>query len=126
MSDQRADVFAAVRALMERYSPPLTVTSDFDSRYELTSLTPVQIAGRRKDRVYFAGLIIQSSYVGFYFMPVYADSTIGEVLDPALLKLLKGKSCFHLETIDDQMLGHLSAALDRGFELYRERGWLPE
>lgn len=39
---------------------------------------------------------------------------------------MSGKSCFHLKTIDDQLLGHLSAGLDRGFALYRERGWLPE
>jgi hypothetical protein len=125
MSDERREIFDAVRPLMARYAPPLTVTSDFDARYELTSVADVEIAGRRKDSVYFGGLIIQSSYVGLYFMPVYADAALADVFDPALLKLLKGKSCFHLRRLDDELLGHVDDALERGFELYRERGWLP-
>jgi len=32
------------------------------------------IAGRKCKEVFFAGLIIQKSYVGFYFMPVYTDA----------------------------------------------------
>lgn len=37
---------------------------------------------------------------------------------------LEGKSRFHVKRLDDQLLGQIRDALDRGLELYRERGWV--
>ena len=51
--------------------------------------------------------------------------TLADAFDPALVKLLKGKSCFHMRRADEELLAHVSDALERGFALYRERGWLP-
>lgn len=36
----------------------------------------------------------------------------------------RGKSCFHVKRLDEALERHVEAALARGFELYRERGWV--
>ena len=51
--------------------------------------------------------------------------TLADAFDPALVKLPKGKSCFHLRRVHEELLAHVSDAAERGFALYRERGWLP-
>jgi hypothetical protein len=79
---------------------------------------------KKKKEVFFAGLIIQKSYVGFYFMPIYAETDLKEVFKPELLKLLKGKSCFHIKKLDDELKSQIREALELGFELYKERGWV--
>ena len=50
---------------------------------------------------------------------------LADVFDPAPVKLLKGKSCFHLKRADEELFAHVRGALERGFAFYRERGWLP-
>ena len=55
--------------------------------------------GRKYPETYFAGVIAQKGYVGFYFMPVQADEQ-SRIFSPELLALLKGKSCFHFKRLD--------------------------
>ena len=57
-------------------------------------------------------------------MPVYVETEAKEFFEPELLALLKGKSCFHVKRLDDELLSQIEAALERGVELYRERGWI--
>jgi hypothetical protein len=117
-------LFAELKALLEPYAGHLTVRRDEPGYYDLWSEKPVEIAGRRRSEVFFAGLIIQKSYVGFYFMPVYADADLTSVFAPDLLATLKGKSCFHIKRLSPEMAAHVSAALAAGYRLYEERSWV--
>jgi hypothetical protein len=130
MPDQTADlveIFERLEALLRRYVPPLvsragSVKGKRD--YQLWSERPVVIEGRKRKEVYFAGLIAQKGYVGFYFMPVYTHLEQRALFAPELLALLKGKSCFHVKRLDDALEAQIDVALMQGFELYRERGWI--
>ncbi len=112
-------IFNTLRQLLETYAPPFSVTSDTPKRYDLTMLKPVEIAGRKRDDLFFAGVMINKGYVGFYYMPIYANPKLSERLSANLLKTLKGKSCFHVKHIDDAMLNDIRSALDIGAEEYR-------
>ena len=92
--------------------------------YQLWSEQDVVNDGRPRSEVYFAGLIVQKSYVGFYFMPVYAEPERKEIFPPELLSLLKGKSCFHVKRLDDTLLGQIRESLADGRRLYERRGWV--
>ncbi len=122
-------IFDRLEASLRRYAPPLVVRSggiEGKRDCQLVSERHVEIDGRRRDEVYFAGLIVQKGYVGFYFMPVYTHSEQKRLFSSELLALLKGKSCFHVKRLDDELAGHVDDALAKGFELYRERGWLEQ
>ena len=82
------------------------------------------VAGRDRKEVYFAGLVVQKSYVGFYFMPAYADQDLSTVFGADLLSTLKGKSCFHLKLLTPELKDQITAALAAGWRLYEERGWV--
>ena len=82
------------------------------------------IEGRKRRKCILTGSLIQKSYVGFYFMPVYAEPQIKAFFPTELLALLKGKSCFHVKELTDELEGQIGAALERGMALYRERGWV--
>ena len=122
--DERKEIFDQIKILLKKYQPPFNARSDFESRYELWSEKDIEIAGRKRKEVYFAGLIIQSNYVGFYFMPVYADTTLKDVFEPELLSTLKGKSCFHIKKLDKKLLLQIKRALAVGFKLYKKRDWV--
>jgi len=122
--DTREELFSKLRGLLAQYSPPLTVRRDDGVGFDLWSERPLVIEGRKRKDVFFAAAIIQKSYVGFYYMPVYAEPEIKAFFSPELLALLKGKSCFHVRRLTPGLEEQIAGALMKGFELYRERGWV--
>jgi hypothetical protein len=122
--DELPDIFNRLRKLLSQYHPPFVSKHDDDSYYDLWSVKDLMIEGRKRKEVFFASLIIQKGYVGFYFMPVYVETEIKQVFSPGFLKLLKGKSCFHIIKVDEALLEQIEAALKSGFELYEQRGWV--
>jgi hypothetical protein len=117
-------LFEELKALLEPYAAHFTVRRDEPGYYDLWSEKNVVIEGRKRTEIFFAGLIIQKSYVGFYYMPVYADSELAAVFGPGLLRLLKGKSCFHIRHLSPELREQVTQALALGYKLYEERGWL--
>ena len=128
-------IFDALKKIMESYTPPFSIKTPSEAlkkkrSYELASTKKVVIAGRPKDEVYFAGIIIQKDYVGFYYMLAYADPSFQDRLDvrdklsPEFLKLLKGKSCFYIRSTDKAVLDEVKKALDIGLKVYRAKGWV--
>ena len=92
-------IFDRLETSLRRYVPPFVArTGGVRGKRDcqLWSEKPVEIAGRKRDEVYFAGLIVQKGYVGFYFMPVYTHAEQTAVFAPELRALLKGKSCIHV------------------------------
>jgi hypothetical protein len=71
-----------------------------------------------------AAAILQKGYVRFYLMCLYMSGAAKKKLSPALLKLLKGKTCFHVKTLNDGLRKYIEAALEVSTKVYRERGWL--
>ena len=119
------EIFQELKKILEEYAPPLSVREDGTKNYHLWSVKDLVIDGRKRKEVYFAGLIVQSSYVGFYFMPVYSDpGEFKDVFPPELASLLKGKSCFHIKKLDPSLKQQIKSALQAGFTLYKNRGWI--
>jgi hypothetical protein len=117
-------IFKQLRPLLAAYQPPFEPKRDEVAYYDLWSFKDLVIDGRKRKEVYFAGLVTQKHHVGFYFMPIYVETSLATVFESELLALLKGKSCFHVKKLDDQMLEQIRSALVVGFELYQERGWV--
>ena len=122
--DNRLEIFAQLKELLVKYNPPFLTKTDNERWYDLYSNKEVEIWGRKRKEVYFAGIIIQKAYVGFYYMPVYAEPEIKAFFKPELLKLLKGKSCFYIKKLDDELIRQIKQALEDGFKQYQQRGWV--
>jgi len=123
-SSELKATFKELRSLLKRYQPPLVPRMDDAGHYDLWSIKDVEIAGRKRSEVYFAGVIIQKSFVGFYYMPVYTRPELKKYFAPELLALLKGKSCFHIKTLDARLQRQIKSALAAGFKLYKKNGWV--
>lgn len=116
--------FKQLKKLLKKYESSLKPKFDLDSKYDLWSFKELEIDGRKRSEVYFAGLIIQSSYVGFYFMPIYVKTDIKTVFESELLATLKGKSCFHIKELTPELKSQIESALKIGYTLYEKRGWV--
>jgi len=122
-------LYQALKSLLVEYESPrpgvvLEGRSASDKDFDLWSARSQVVEGRPLKEVFFAGIRRQKSFVGFYYLPVYTEPSLGAALSPALLKLLKGKSCFHVKTLDGGLLEQIRGALELGLDDYRKRGWV--
>jgi hypothetical protein len=124
MKEDLVTIFKGLKKILKKYEHPLKPKFDLDSKYDLWSFKDLEIDGRKRKEMYFAGLIIQSNYVGFYFMPIYTDTKLKDVFKPELLSVLKGKSCFHIKSLNEKLINQIEGALKIGFQLYKKRGWI--
>ena len=123
--EELLEIFDTVKQLLKPYEKGTIVArKDLQGRYELWSEKEVEVGGKKRNEIYFAGLIVQTNYVGFYFMPVYTDVAIREVFQPELLNCLKGKSCFHIKTTDKNLMAQIKYALKKGYEEYKQKSWV--
>src|SRR5262245_56448224 len=90
-------IFEAIKKLLLPYEKGTMKLTSSGGQVALISKKPVEILGRKKDELWFAGVLVQKGYVGFYYMPVYGDPKVKELIKPELLKCLKGKACFHIK-----------------------------
>lgn len=121
------EIYKKVEQEIKKYEKKLTKqkVNTTKPQYHLWSHKDLEIAGSKRDKVYFAWVIQQKHFVGFYFMPVYADSEkMRKVFSKELLSMLQGKSCFHLKKMDDQLLKDIRYALSEGYKEYQQKGWV--
>jgi hypothetical protein len=123
-NEELLPLFTEIKDLLGPYAARLTVRRDERGYFDMWSEKDIVVDGRRRKDVYFCGLVIQKSYVGFYFMPLYAGDDLAAVFGPELLATLKGKSCFHLRRVTPQLKEQIAAALAAGWRLYEDRGWV--
>lgn len=123
-ADKRLEIFKEIKKMLSKFEPPLVATSNFESRYELTATKEVVFAGRKRQGVYFGAAIIQSTYVGFYLMMPYAAPETKKKIPAELLKTLKGKSCFHITSLDATLKKQIADTLKMSFDFYKKRGWV--
>jgi len=117
-------LFSQLRALLKKYEGILKPKKDEIGFYDLWSFKDLEIAGRKRKEVFFASVVTRKNYVGFYYMPIYTDTGLSEVFKPELLSLLKGKSCFHIKLLTPDLENQVKEALEFGYKLYQDRGWV--
>ena len=117
-------IYNRLKKILKKFENPLVAKFDLDSKYDLWSIKDIIIAGKKRKEVFFASIIIQSKYVGFYYMPIYIDTSLEKVFKPELLRLLRGKSCFHIKSLNETLEQQIDEALNLGYALYKKRDWI--
>lgn len=118
-------IFDRIKAMMKPYvKGTIKERGEKPGIYNLVSEKHIETAGRQFDEIYFASIIVQKGYVGFYYMPVYSQDGVKPKLKPELLKCLKGKACFHIKNNDPVIMSQIQEALELGYDGYKKRGWV--
>lgn len=125
MKTDLIEIFQTVRATMQPYETfGFNSRINSDTEYDLWSDKNVTLMGKQRKEIYFAGLKIMKSSVTLHFMLIYIQPEVKELLHPDLLKLLKGKSCFHIKKLDETLMDHIAVALEVGYKAYKQNEWV--
>ena len=110
--------------ILKQHSAVLKVTSDNDDKFEVTGTIEAMQGKKKVDGFYFSTVIPKPKDVRFYFFPVYTHrEQIGE-LPANLKKALKGKSCFHIKYMDDELKTNLENLVSKSIAEYQNDGLL--
>jgi hypothetical protein len=128
--DSLQTAYDALHKVLTRYVPPYLVKGGNSSaKQELHLVSPKCVTlpghyGATPKQIGLASIILQRDYVGLHYVPLYFDPKLEKQLSPRLMKLLKGKTCFHVKQSDAQLESDIDAALKVGDEYFRTRGWI--
>ena len=122
---QLVPIFEEIKKMLAPYEKgTLKLFGGSGGKVGLVSKKPVEILGRKRDELWFAGALVQKGYVGFYFMPVYGEPSLKKLIKPELLKCLKGKACFYIKKFDKEIFSQIKEALAIGYTAWHKRGWI--
>ena len=110
--------------ILKDHSRVLKITVDSFEKFEVTGTIEAMQGKKKVDGFYFASVVPKEKDVRFYFFPTYTHTEKLGPLPDDLRKALKGKSCFHMKYMDDQMESNLKDLVKRSVILYKEDGLL--
>lgn len=118
------DIRETLIGILEKHQSVLRVTSDTFEKYEVTGTVEAMQGKKKVDGFYFASVVPKPKDVRFYFFPAYTHpKKLGELSDN-LKKALKGKSCFHIKYMDEELKSDLEDLVGRSVTVYQEDGLL--
>lgn len=115
-----APTFAALRAILAPHADRLVPVQNTPENYYLDT-THVMPNGKP---LFFGAATIGKKHVSFHLMPVYVFPELLDGVSDALRKRMQGKSCFNFKAPDQPLLSELAALTARGYERYREAGYV--
>lgn len=102
--------------------PALKITKDSDASFEVTG-TIEAIQGKQKVAgFYFASVVPKPKDIRLYFFPIYTHVDTYKDISPSLRKMLKGKSCFHIKQLDEDLKKEIVEMIKLGVETYQKDG----
>src|SRR5436305_8007752 len=95
--EDRKEMFAKMKSILTKHCPPLVVSKDKASVFEVMGNTPVPYGSKKTivPGMYFASVVERKDKVSLYFFPIYFRANEFKDLATSVMKCLKGKTCFH-------------------------------
>jgi hypothetical protein len=110
-----AEVFSALRRLLEGFRDNLAVQTDKPGNYHLEDPSILH----RKKPLYFAGVKTGKNYVSFHLLYLYFNPAAIKAIPPLLKKRMQGKACFNFTAVDEDCFAELGRLIGDGLKIYK-------
>ena len=125
MTDEtKMAIFHRIKKLLRQHVPTLVFTKEMATNFEIAGTKTVKVGNKETEGIFFASAVAQKNHVGFYFFPIYTHPQQFEDTPQQLRQKLKGKSCFHIKKLDEDVFRHINALLKKGVEVYKTVEWI--
>lgn len=113
-----------LKTILEGFMGPLRVRYDKPTNFEVCGTIEVMQGKKLVDGYYFSSLVPKPKDVRFYFFPAYTHAAEFEDLSETMIKFKKGKSCFHIKYLDDDLEKEIKKMVTKAVKLYKKDGLL--
>lgn len=114
-----------LKDILRNHKKALQIRVDTDKNFEAAGTIEAMQGKKKVDGMYFASVMPKPKDIRFYFFPLYThrDQLI-DTLSDELQKALKGKTCFHIKTLSEDMKKDLTQLVAAGVKIYQKDGLL--
>jgi len=109
---------------LEGFLGPLMVRVNKPSNFEVNGTIEAPQGKKIVQGIYFSSIVPKEKDVRFYFYPAYTHPEAFQDLSDKLKKFKKGKSCFHVKYLDEELEIEIKEMISKAIDLYRKDGWL--
>ena len=124
MKTEIADIRDTLKSRLEEFLGPLKIGIDKPSNFEVNGTIEAPQGKKIVDGIYFSSLVPKEKDVRFYFYPAYTHPEEFENISDRLKKFKKGKSCFHVKYLDEELENEIKQMISKAIDVYRKEGWL--
>lgn len=111
-------------AILQSHAADLKITSNTYEKFEVIGTVEAMQGKKKVEGMYFSTVVPKPKDLRFYFFPTYTHKEQLGALPDNLKKALKGKSCFHIKKMDDEMETNLKSLIEKAVALYKKDGLL--
>jgi len=124
MKTDVAEIREALKNMLQTFVGPLRVRVDKVTNFEVNGTIEAPQGKKMVDGIYFSSLVPKEKDVRFYFYPSYTHPAEFEYISDQLKKFKKGKSCFHVKYLNDELEVEIREMISKAILIYRKDGWL--
>ncbi len=110
--------------MLEHFLGTLKVRVDKPSNFEVNGTIEAPQGKKIVQGIYFSSIVPKEKDVRFYFYPAYTHPEEFNDLSERLSKFKKGKSCFHVKYLDEEMEKEIKEMIAKAIDVYRKDGLL--
>lgn len=116
-----AIIQSTLHELLTLHTPPLQVRVQNETTFEVAGTKPGMQGKQKVAGYYFATVMPKLKDCRLYFFPLYTHTDAFD-LSPALKKCLKGKTCFHIKKLSEELETEIKELIAQGVALYEADG----
>jgi hypothetical protein len=116
-----SQIEAFLRQVLIEQQPLLRIRKNETDVLEACGTKEAMQGKQKVDGFYFASIMPKPKDVRFYFFPLYTHVDRFK-LSPDLQKMLKGKTCFHIKQLNDDLKEEIRAMIESGVKIFQEQG----
>lgn len=105
--------------MFKSHVPPLQIRKDNENVFEVAGTKEAMQGKQKVDGFYFGSVVPKPKDIRLYYFPIYTHPDEFKWLSEQLRKFLKGKSCFHIKKLDEELETEIGKMIDLGVEIYQ-------
>lgn len=113
-----------LKTILTKHLGTLRVRVDKPTNFEVNGTIEAPQGKKIVQGIYFSSIVPKEKDVRFYFYPAYTHPESFNDLSEQLSKFKKGKSCFHVKYLDEELEQEISQMVEKAISVYREDGLL--
>ncbi len=125
MTKDLQEIKSILTEILTNHKKVLKFKGENSSSMEASGTIEAMQGKKKVDGIYFASVVEKPKDIRLYFFPIYTHvKDFENTLSDELKKSLKGKSCFHIKAISDEIKIELQQMVNKGIVLFQKDGLL--
>ena len=118
MKTDLVEIQRTLKNIMRSQVPPLKVSKNSDQVFELIGSKEAMQGKQKVKGYYFGSVVPKPKDIRLYFFPIYTHPQAYAAISEETRKCLKGKSCFHIKKMSEEMESEIADMVKTGVQIY--------